>query len=639
MAGHLSPGQHVYGTEFNGRITPMLTVPQRQRRFFADMERNHQNQILDLGNYHTVKKTKYPGDISCSKAQDSPVKQRRAALLRCEELERAENAQETAQPILILKTAPYDFFGYYTPGYEIPSAGISNLWQFLPISKTWREDRWKFVRTIIEKYRAQQEILDEFAAKGVFKKEDIWPPIFRVCPTTGRFYPTKDYEISRDPFQHIIPKHYHHMFYNKVFSFPRETGEEEDTEENQMRAAQSNSIFSGYNKPYLPRCQVDEDGVIPLLIPGGDIAAGVRGPWQMVPTHINKTAARSFNEHDMKLYDQVRMKAETDWGKYGHPDFYHAHPELFQPGQASEPTNNGAKNSAAGPHAPKAASSPIASPNDSLDTMREEAIKSMNRNNAPASQIQGIQANDANISIEVVADMTPGPDVEEIPKDVGQLSPRDANNKNSAKWLRMAQQEASKKKSQKPVKKAQEGNIVSDSVSARQPGCVDLVNIPYRRDKASRGSRGSIDARWREPPAQVTYTLSDINKSFNSKAHRLYPEATQDFKKKFPSVAAAWGLNDTPDRRDEIPRTGSPSGPSQGYQLRRERSQQHGRDQLMLQYQHSRDDEDPPRTRARSTQSPASSAHSETNSERDEASPRSTTRGKLTSARKRKLPR
>lgn len=665
MANQLRAGPPNFITESNGRIGPTPTVKQRRRDYIAALNRRHQEQLCNLRYYDLVRRAKSHGDIPNAQMISQPARMKDAAISRDAETTKAEEAEEKTQPILILKTGHEDFWSFYTPGYDIPNAGISDQWQYLPVSETWMKERWDFVKAILHTHERHQQELDKYVQNGVFKKEDVWKPIFKVCTATHRFYPTVDYDAQRDPFLHIHPIQSHYMFYNKVFHFtPIRDNNGDDTRENQQKFAQLNSVFAGYNQPHLGRCQVDDDSIIPLLIEGGQLAAGNRGPWQMVPTRIDKTVARRFTEQDRKLYEAIRLKADTDWGHFGDPDFYHAHPELFQPRLANTPTR--ALTAIPATVTSQSSGTPPASPSSTASSTEQKkktvkqpskvltpkaAPKQQNGDNTPSRSAptdkpkdkaenkvpqkedppeEGDKESDANISVEVIDQGQQ--EVEVIPRSIDPIItpnfPAASNlgkkQGNPARKIKAGERDPlpASRTSQKKPSTVQEAGANRTAPSAARINYP--VSIPFRRETGPgpATSTPTIRSRWADPH-QVKYTLEDVNKSFCSKAHRLCPEATELIKNSFPNMAKEWGLTQPPDRRNEIPVTET--------EARR-------RDRLKgIQQQISGDSYSRPRTRASSSMcSSASPTRSDTNSDRDTGSPRSSCSSRLASSRKRR---
>ena len=116
----------------------------------------------------------------------------------------------------------------------------------------------------------------------------VLPPIYRVCPLTGNWYPTEAYHKDRDPFIVGFDVFYNNNTINKIFRFDslatmdKITYTKEDVEEQRQKM----NMYTDYNIPYCLGNQIDPDKPEIILTPIPYVAMGSRGPWRMIPTDV-----------------------------------------------------------------------------------------------------------------------------------------------------------------------------------------------------------------------------------------------------------------------------------------------------------------------------------------------------------------
>ena len=156
----------------------------------------------------------------------------------------------------------------------------------------------------------------------------ILPPIYRVCPVTGNWYPTINYQQSRDPFIIGFDMFYPSHNINKIFRFDslphldQLTYSEDDIEFQRLRMMQ----YQKYDVPYCLGSHTDPDKPELILTPVPYVSMGSRGPWRMIPTDTDSDQVRETRAR--QRFDRQTAKAKHG-NKYV-PEINNRNPSKFQ---------------------------------------------------------------------------------------------------------------------------------------------------------------------------------------------------------------------------------------------------------------------------------------------------------------------
>ena len=227
---------------------------------------------------------------------------------------------ETTHTLLILLNRnEMDFWLFYTPSYLHPKE-FYHTWTYLVSDVNFMVKRRAFANRIIKAHRLIQGEMDQFAAQGLFEPDQILPPVFRVCPETGNWYPTQHYTEDRDPFLHIHLKKYPPEVYNKVFDFSPAQAVPEANDNHKQIVTEDMATYTSYNDPLIPRLQNSDTGIIYSILKDGkrdgEVSNGPRGPWEMIPTTTRRIIGRSLAETDKQALVTARTTADKPRSNY-----------------------------------------------------------------------------------------------------------------------------------------------------------------------------------------------------------------------------------------------------------------------------------------------------------------------------------
>ena len=156
----------------------------------------------------------------------------------------------------------------------------------------------------------------------------ILPPVYRVCPVTGNWYPTVNYQQSRDPFIIGFDIFYASHTINKIFRFDslphldKLNYSEDDIEFQRLRMMQ----YQQYDVPYCLGSHVDPDKPELILTPAPYVSMGSRGPWRMIPTDTDNDQIREARAR--QRFDRQTNKAKR--GNQYVPEPNNRNPSKFQ---------------------------------------------------------------------------------------------------------------------------------------------------------------------------------------------------------------------------------------------------------------------------------------------------------------------